>query len=84
MREISVFETKLNLFISQLNRSNVTHFHALSNIVQEFSDLFKSEQSYISLKKLQVDFSAHFRDICRLTPLLFFFAEKNSHVIFLS
>ena len=72
MKEISVFETKLDLFISHLNQSNFTHFPALSKAAQQLPDLVKSEQFNLSLEKLKLDFSARFKNIRNLTPLLLF------------
>lgn len=72
MKEISVFETKLDLFIRQLNQSNFMHFPALSKAAYEFPDLVRSEQFSISLEQLKLDFSARFKDIRSLNPLLRF------------
>ena len=80
MKEISVFEAKLDLFISHLNFSNFTHFPALSKAAQEFPDQVKSEQfQQISLKKLKLDLSA-LTDIRNLTPVLLLL-KIHSHVI---
>jgi len=69
MKEIGVFEAKLDLFITQLNPSNFTHFPALSKAAQEFPDLVKSEQFNLSLETLKSDLSARFKDIRSTTPL---------------
>ena len=70
MKEIGVFEAKLDLFITQLNPSNFTHFPAPSKAAQEFQDLVKSEQFNLSLETLKSDFSARFKAIRSMTPLL--------------
>ena len=77
MNEISVFEAKLDLFISHLNFSNFTHFPALSKAAQEFPDQVKSEQFHISLEKLKLDLSARFTDIRNLTPVLGLFVTNT-------
>src|SRR6218665_1897661 len=84
MREINVFKAKLDLFISQLNQSNYTHFPAISKAAQEFPDLIRSEQFNLSLEKLKLDFSVRFKDIYSMGPLLHFvenpFTSDTSNV----
>jgi len=72
VKEINIFETKLDLFICQLKQSDFTHFPNLSKVSQEFPDFVKSEQLYLSLEKLKFEFSGRFEDIRNIIPLLFF------------
>ena len=72
IKKISVFEEKLDLFISQLQNSNFTHFPAHSKVAQENLDLIKSEWFDASLQKFKSDFSACFQNIRPLTPLVLF------------
>ena len=72
MREISIFESKLDFFITQLNQSNFTHFPALAKAAQQLPELVTNERFYLLLEKLKLDFTDRFKDIRNLTPVLLF------------
>jgi hypothetical protein len=72
IKEINVFEAKLDLFITQLQQSNFTHFLALLKAAQEDPSLVKNELFEQSLEILKSEFTARFKDIRSVTPLLLF------------
>ena len=62
VKEISGFEAKPDLFITQLQQSNFTHFPQLSKVDKTNHETVESEQFHTALMHLKSDFCARFQD----------------------